>query len=733
MSFNFAFEASIETDKYDLVISQNSIEINEDGEEQIEDLDFQEFSSKIQNIDDINKYNRFSNIVILDNLKINILTLTNIIPAFEKEKSEYSQKDIKYVKFKNNVSVKTLNCYNLTTSDDKLHFIPYNDKSKINFDDTEKDKINDVENLHFEFYNNNILNFKHIQNSLIKFISNSNESNFSTINYYENKENALNSEFNNTFTGNLNLYYELYYPQQDQDKKEYTIEGNINIISLKVKNYNSDDEAQIENSQILKNDISNDFEDETPTQILKINISKLTYYNLNCQFGTNQIIEIYDSKTNDHYETYDKTIPNLFDIINDNLNKNKNYLIDSDNLKIKSESISNDNELNYLLSNKVKFFEHELMKGEKLTVSALKLGDEKINDQINYKLKSKSKIENQEKEKAKDITIINGTNQKLTIDNETSSENLYIHPFYDVEETTITELKDDEKKINKSDNDCDNKYVSGSYSRDTPSGTYVRGDSEVQEAIDKLKKKIIDLKYTDLEKYNNCLDYLKKYGIEEEILYKNCSITSSAVSVFSGLVKYYDLTNLISEKNPSHTLIIKSNRDGQGPKVYDSFITEIKGNIKIVNETMNEQTINFKEKENQNNQDEIANQIQINKLTIDSKSNVKLSFSESLTKGDPDIGTVELLGDSTVSFENLEKTTNPITLIIPYGKDISDVVVGDVPPTLKINKENAPQTTDEQLKEMKNNIDELTDKINNLNSKLNKALAVLILTNNNLI
>ena len=33
---------------------------------------------------------------------------------------------------------------------------------------------------------------------------------------------------------------------------------------------------------------------------------------------------------------------------------------------------------------------------------------------------------------------------------------------------------------------------------------------------------------------------------------------------------------------------------------------------------------------------------------------------------------------------------------------------------------------------MENKIDELTDKINNLNSKLNKALAVLILTNDKL-
>ena len=147
---------------------------------------------------------------------------------------------------------------------------------------------------------------------------------------------------------------------------------------------------------------------------------------------------------------------------------------------------------------------------------------------------------------------------------------------------------------------------------------------------------------------------------------------------------------------------------------------------------MNEQTINFEEKENQDNENETAYQIQINKLTVDSKSNVKLSFPKLLTKGDPDIGTVELLGESTISFENLEKTTKPITLLIPYGKDISDVIVGDIPSTLEIIKENAPQTTDEQLKEMENKIDELTDKINNLNSKLNKALAVLILTNDKL-
>ena len=194
-----------------------------------------------------------------------------------------------------------------------------------------------------------------------------------------------------------------------------------------------------------------------------------------------------------------------------------------------------------------------------------------------------------------------------------------------------------------------------------------------------------------------------------------------------GKIKIKGLTNIINDEE-EFILNIENDESGE-PEYDDTFVTKTNANIKVISETSEEIILKFEEKENERDDE---NKIQINKLTIDSKSNVNLSFPESLTEGEPDIGTVELLGESTISFENLEKTTKPITLLIPYGKDISDVVVGDIPSTLEIIKENAPQTTDEQLKEMENKIDELTDKINNLNSKLNKALAVLILTNDKL-
>lgn len=710
MAFNYAFKINT-NNNYDLVISWDWDDENngggEDINQEIKDLDFKNFSTIIKEMPDINNYSNFSEIVILDNLTINKLSLANSISNIYGEDGQlkYSAKDIKIIKFKNTVSVKTLFC-DLSSSpnydtDNKLNFIPYDTESKIKFIGKEEDEKNVIVNLYLEFSNSNILYFQFIQDSEINYISNG--TGFSMINYYESEEYRVIGEqldFNNTFIGNLNLYYQVYYNKQSQDK-DYTIEGNINNISLKVNTYNeSDADIQAANSQTLIFDISN-----------------LEYYNLNCQFGTNQIIEIYDSKTHDHYETA-KKVPNPFDIINDKLNKNKNYLIDSDNLKVKSKSISNNNDLNYILSNKVESFEHELKKGEKLTIGALKTGDKKPDAQIKYILKSKT--ENFEREKAKDITFINGTDQEIKMINDTSSENIYIHPFKDVKETTIIEFKDEQEEIiEKVNNECDNKYILDSYSQDT------------KEVIKIMQQKITKLKFTNTAKYLECLKYLEIYGLEEEILYTNRTLSAESIKILQGLIKVQGLTTLISEKNPSHTLIIKSSGDGRDPIVNDSFKTEIKGDIKIINETMNEPTINFEEKENQDNEDEAAYQIQINKLTIDSKSNVNLSFPETLTQGNPYIGTVELLGISTVSFENLSQTENKIKFIIPYGKKIEDVVIGGLD---KLNYEytNADQTTDEQLKEMENKIDELTNKINNLNSKLNKALAVLILTNDKL-
>ena len=195
----------------------------------------------------------------------------------------------------------------------------------------------------------------------------------------------------------------------------------------------------------------------------------------------------------------------------------------------------------------------------------------------------------------------------------------------------------------------------------------------------------------------------------------------------AGKIRVKGLTNIINDEE-EFILNIENNESGE-PEYDNTFVTKTSANIKIIGETSEKIILKFEEKENDEDDE---SKIQINKLIIDSKSNVKLSFSESLTKGNPNIGTIELLGDSTISLENLSQTENNIKFIIPYGKKIEDVVISGLN-KLNYDYVNAPQTTDEQLKEMKNNIDELTDKINNLNSKLNKALTVLILTNNNLI
>lgn len=161
-------------------------------------------------------------------------------------------------------------------------------------------------------------------------------------------------------------------------------------------------------------------------------------------------------------------------------------------------------------------------------------------------------------------------------------------------------------------------------------------------------------------------------------------------------------------------------------KYEETLITEKKSNIdfKVINENDHEYKLNFKEFDDKNKE----HQIQFKKLTISSDSLTVLSFPENIKKDVPDIETIELLGDSKISFENLDKTKEQIIIRIPYGKKIEDVIIGELPKA-EFKVEIAPQTVDEQLKEMENKIDELTDKINNLNSKLNKALAVLILTN----
>lgn len=193
--------------------------------------------------------------------------------------------------------------------------------------------------------------------------------------------------------------------------------------------------------------------------------------------------------------------------------------------------------------------------------------------------------------------------------------------------------------------------------------------------------------------------------------------------------KNLTLKNLLDYKGSSVLIDSDIELNNDNIKKYEeTLITEEKTNIdfKVVDENDHEYKLNFKELDDKGGK----HQIQFKKLTISSDSLTVLSFPKpkELNLDAPDIEIIEILGDSKISFENLDKTKKQFTLRIPYGKKIEDVIVGELPKA-DFKVEIAPQTTDEQIKEMENKIDELTDKINNLNSKLNKALAVLILSN----
>lgn len=196
--------------------------------------------------------------------------------------------------------------------------------------------------------------------------------------------------------------------------------------------------------------------------------------------------------------------------------------------------------------------------------------------------------------------------------------------------------------------------------------------------------------------------------------------------------KNLTLKNLLDYKGSSVLIDSDVELNNDNIKKYEeTLITEKKSNIdfKIINGNNHDYKLKFEELDAK----DVEHQIQFKKLTISSDSLTVLSFPkpDELNLEVPDIETIEILGDSKISFENLDETKEQFIIRIPYGKKIEDVIVGELPKA-KFKVEIAPQTTDEQLKEMENKIDELTDKINNLNSKLNKALAVLILTNDKL-
>ena len=438
-----------------------------------------------------------------------------------------------------------------------------------------------------------------------------------------------------------------------------------------------------------------DIEDNKETENTKFNIaiSQYSIIKLSLKLDLNLYISISDGNTKDYYKSNKEYTNDFIEIDyeyeNEKLIKyyNIDYPLDEFITEAKTEGKDLINNNVYSISDKVKSVVYKNKKDDDVMMNFYNM--------INNTEQIKLEIPNIEDGIMKNFDLI--SNVKLDIKRKASINNISYTIYEDTSETIPADMEDIPKSSYKKIHLTEKVPINSKYSYATSKNQKLKNSINNSISNVKLKPK-------------------KLFFVKGKQIIKTKNIR--------GKIKIKGLTNIINDEE-EFILNIENDESGE-PEYDDTFVTKTNANIKVISETSEEIILKFEEKENERDDE---NKIQINKLSIDSKSNVNLSFPETLTEGEPDIGIIELLGDSTVSFENLKKTVKPVTLLIPYGKDISDVIVGDIPSTLEIIKENAPQTTDEQLKEMENKIDELTDKINNLNSKLNKALAVLILTN----
>lgn len=444
-----------------------------------------------------------------------------------------------------------------------------------------------------------------------------------------------------------------------------------------------------------------DIEDNKETENTKFNIaiSQYSIIKLSLKLDLNLYISISDGNTKDYYKSNKEYTNDFIEIDyeyeNEKLIKyyNIDYPLDEFITEAKTEEgedLINNNV--YSISDKVKSVVYKNKENDDVMMNFYNM--------INNTEQIKLEIPNIENGTMKNFDLI--SNVKLDIKRKASINNISYTIYEDTSETIPADMEDIPKSSYKKIHLTEKVPINSKYSHATSKNQKLKNSINNSISNVKLKPK-------------------KSFFVKGKQIIKTKNIR--------GKIKIKGLTNIINDEE-EFILNIENDESGE-PEYDDTFVTKTNANIKVISETSEEIILKFEEKENQDNENETVYQIQINKLTVDSKSNVKLSFPKLLTKGDPDIGTVELLGESTISFENLSQTKDKIKFVIPYGKKIEDVVIGGLD---KLNYEytNAPQTADEQLKEMENKIDELTNKINNLNSKLNKALAVLILTNDKL-
>ena len=631
------------------------------------------YFNKSYDEEQMKKIDNFSGIIIIDE-SVNI------------EEFIYSQ-NLQNI-YKYNSSIERYETYNLDIDKDyQVKKIQYSAFVSINqLTCYEKnDNENTIDNIIVEPYNDaGSLYFKGITNKNNEFLN----LNF-ILNYNEDETetnimcDVLNySKIECNEKQKLNIVYkevEQYFEKNENEFNGYdslSVKYEISNVN-KRRNYNYKLSGELKNLEFITTKYNENINLEEGNSNIIIDISNLIFQSIKFNLAENQKIQIKTKNTNDIIQT---SINNsTLEIKGSKNNDEIQYILNNEFEKFESSSSTKESNINYDIPNNIKETTIKVKDQDKIGMT--------IRNTILNK-KTEVKFTQAEEE---EITVIK------KIDVESESEVKIIMRIEEPEETNITVFKDVEIDKKKD-------YARSIYKPDR-------------------KLNIISRQHTTpADKYYN-----------SENIKVNIKGTSNRTNkiYLRGKMRYRTRTDIITEKNKDFVFEIN---DGAIVE-QQTFITEYPGNIQIINNTNNEANIKFEEIEEDSENDDTSQtpqKIKINKLTIDSKSNVNLSFPETLTEGEPDIGTIELLGDSTVSFENLKKTVKPVTLLIPYGKDISDVIVGDIPSTLEIIKENAPQTTDEQLKEMENKIDELTDKINNLNSKLNKALAVLILTNDKL-
>ena len=281
----------------------------------------------------------------------------------------------------------------------------------------------------------------------------------------------------------------------------------------------------------------------------------------------------------------------------------------------------------------------------------------------------------------KSVSLVNVIDYKEEEEIKQNTEIIEIKPFIDATDTNTITIFEDVK-------------VDDQYSRDAD--LYNRQTEGFSRKINSDDLIIREKNYKDYSVSLNHPSLSDCFNIKVKGTIKGKKKNSH---VLKHILKYYGMTETVSN---DMTIIF----DNQSGSFTESFKTEEKCNINVSSNTTNNITLNFVEKEDENDNSETAEQIQFKSLSLNTNSTVLLNFPDTTTQT-PDIETIEILGDSKISFQNLNQTTETLNIIIPYGKKINDVLVGDIPKNLSYKITNA-KPTEEQKEEIKKEIKKLS-------------------------